>query len=112
MMKLLQERFDLTLEFAERLGLHHPQITQISPIRQAEADPTYANPDFSPRVWQGGALQAAEKLETAVILSAAKDLALSIFNARRDSSSPLLLRMTALSSFSAGSFSPAGARPS
>jgi hypothetical protein len=38
--------------------------------------------------WKGGAKQAAEKPYNAVILSAAKDLALSIFKAMRDSSSP------------------------
>ncbi|MGA2987046.1 MAG: hypothetical protein ABSG32_24880 [Terriglobia bacterium] len=36
----------------------------------------------------GGAEQAAEKHYNTVILSAAKDLALSIFEAMRDSSSP------------------------
>jgi hypothetical protein len=29
--------------------------------------PLPANPDFSPRLWKGGALQAAEELESAVI---------------------------------------------
>jgi len=79
-----------------------------------------SNSDFSPRVWKGGALRAAEKPYDAVILSpfavvlsaaknlalplrvnCAKDLALSIFKAMQDSSSPLLLRMTALLGFSA-----------
>jgi len=50
--------------------------------------------------------QAAEKPYNAVILSVAKDLALSILKAMRDSSSPLLLRMTALSSFSAACKAP------
>jgi hypothetical protein len=54
------------------------------------------NLDFSPRFWKAWAEQAAEKTYNAVILSAAKDLALSIFKAMRDSSWPLLLRMTAL----------------
>ena len=68
------------------------------------------SPDFPPWLWKGGALQAAEKPCNAVILSPfavilsaaknlalplrvnyAKDLALSIFKAMRDSSSPLLL---------------------
>jgi hypothetical protein len=44
----------------------------------------------------GGAEQAAEKPWNAVILSAAKDLGLRVFNAMRDSSSLLLLRMTVL----------------
>jgi hypothetical protein len=56
------------------------------------------------------ALQAAEKRLNAVILSAAKDLALFIFKAMRDSSSPLLLRMTALSSFSAACLAREAAR--
>jgi len=56
------------------------------------------NADLDSQKWLD---QAAEKRSNAVILSIAKDLALSIFNAMRDSSSPLLLRMTALSSFSA-----------
>jgi hypothetical protein len=64
------------------------------------------NPHFSLRPWKGGALQAAEKPYNAVILSGAKDPALSIFEAMRDSSSPLLLRMTAHSSFSASSLAP------
>jgi hypothetical protein len=42
----------------------------------------------------------------AVILSGAKDLALSIFKAMRDSSSPLLFRMKVLSSFSAACKAP------
>jgi len=65
------------------------------------------NPDFSPWIWEGGAESAAEKpfnaviqSPFAVILSAArnlalplrvyyaKDLALSVFKAMRDSSSP------------------------
>jgi hypothetical protein len=33
-----------------------------------------ASPDFSPRNWKGGALEAAEKRSDAVILSEAKDL--------------------------------------
>ena len=71
------------------------------------------NPDFSPWIWEGGAEQAAEKPFNAVILSPfavilsaaknlalplrvnyAKDLALSVFKAMRDSSSPAALRMT------------------
>jgi hypothetical protein len=59
---------------------------------------------------EGGAEQAAEKLYNAVILSAAKDLALSIFKAMRNSSSPPLLRMTALSSFSAARSAPPKSR--
>jgi hypothetical protein len=31
------------------------------------------NPNFTPRVWEGGALQAAEKLEGAVILRSSGD---------------------------------------
>jgi hypothetical protein len=54
----------------------------------------------------GGAEQAAEKPTNAVVLSEAKDLALSIFKGMRDSSSPLLLRMTVLSSFSAACEAP------
>jgi hypothetical protein len=37
--------------------------------------------------WKGGDVRAPEKPYNAVILSAAKDLALSIFKALRDSSS-------------------------
>jgi len=65
------------------------------------SDSNTISPDFSLQIWKGGAEQAAEKPYNAVILSAAKDLALSIFKAMRDSSSPLLLRMTPLSGFSA-----------
>jgi hypothetical protein len=68
------------------------------------------SPDFSPRSWKDGALQAAEKPYNAVILSAAKDLTLFIFKAMRDSSSPLLLRMTALSGFSAACLAPPSQR--
>jgi len=80
--------------------------------------------------WKRGASQAAEKPYHAVILSPfavilsaaknlalplrvdyAKDLARSIFKARRDSSPPLLLGMTALSSrCSAGLFFRSAAR--
>jgi hypothetical protein len=56
---------------------------------------TAVSPDLSPRPWNGGTLQAAEKpfnavilSSFAVILSAAKNLALSVFKAVRDSSSP------------------------
>jgi hypothetical protein len=52
--------------------------------------------DFSPRVWKGGALQAAEKLESAVILRSSGDeesrIALKMLRAR----SFAALRMTAL----------------
>jgi hypothetical protein len=51
-------------------------------------------------------LSAAKNLALPLRVNYAKDLALSIFKARRDSSSPLLLRMTALSSFSASSKAP------
>ena len=51
---------------------------------------------MQPSAIDGGAKEAAEKRSNAVILSAAKDLALSVFKAMRDSSSLLLLRMTAL----------------
>jgi hypothetical protein len=80
----------------------------------------WVRPRFSPRVWKGRTSQAAEKPYNDVILSpfavilsvaknlalplrvdCAKDLALSIFKAMRDSSSPLLLRMAALLGFSA-----------
>jgi hypothetical protein len=48
----------------------------------------WEQPEFSPGGWKGGAEQAAEKPANAVILSEAKDLALSAFKAMRDSSSP------------------------
>ena len=40
MAKPFEESFDLALEFAEWFSLHHPQITQISQIRQADEDST------------------------------------------------------------------------
>jgi len=53
------------------------------------------NPDFSPRLWKGGALQAADKLEWAVILRSSGDeesrIALKMLRARSFAS----LRMTA-----------------
>jgi hypothetical protein len=92
--------------------------------------------DFSPRVWKGGALQAAEKPHDAVILSPfaivlsavknlalplrvnyAKDLALFIFKAMRDSSFARLRTAAAPQNDSAfeffrSLFSPAVRRPS
>jgi hypothetical protein len=59
------------------------------------------SPDISPRLWKGGALQAAEKPYNAVILSAAKDLALSIFKAMRDSSFARLRTAAAPQNYSA-----------
>jgi hypothetical protein len=44
--------------------------------------------DFLSPVWKGGGLLAARKHPWAVILSGAKDLALNIFKAMPDSSSP------------------------
>ena len=46
------------------------------------------SPNFSPRNWKGGALQASGKPFPAVILSEAKNLAMRIFMNIRDSSSP------------------------
>jgi hypothetical protein len=69
-------------------------------------------PDFSSRLRKGGALQAAEKPHNAVILSAAKDLALSIFKAMRDSSSPAAPQNDSADEFFRSLFSPAVARPS
>jgi hypothetical protein len=67
-----------------------------------------SNPDFSLRHWKGGASQAAEKpcnavilSSCAVILSAAKNLALSIFKAGEILRRLWLLRMTVPPSFSA-----------
>ena len=64
------------------------------------------NPDFSPRLWKGGALQAADKLEWAVILRSSGDeesrIALKMLRAR----SFAALRMTAWTSFSAASLAP------
>jgi hypothetical protein len=48
---------------------------------------------------KGGAFQAAEKRFPAVILSAAKDLALRVFMAIRDSSSPAAQNDTAYEFF-------------
>ncbi|MGA2985492.1 MAG: hypothetical protein ABSG32_16900, partial [Terriglobia bacterium] len=62
-------------------------------------------------VWKGGALQAAEKRLNAVILSAAKDLALSVFKAMRDSSSPGAPQNVSAKGFFRSLFSPAVARP-
>jgi hypothetical protein len=84
-----------------------PHLTEVNVPGVAKVSPT---PHFSPQeeggCRKGGALQAAEKPYNAVILSAAKDLALSIFKAMRDSSSPLLLRMTVAASFSAACLAP------
>jgi hypothetical protein len=65
-----------------------------------------AGPHFSPRFWKGGAEQAAEKLESPVILRSSGDeesrIAMKMLRAR----SFAALRMTALERFSAASKSP------
>jgi len=81
-------------------------LVVVAPLRPKFFHPTsLIGPDFSPRVWKGGTEQAAEKRSDAVILSPfaliqsaaknlalplrvnyAKDRALSVFKAMRDSS--------------------------
>ena len=70
------------------------------------------NPDFSPRVWKGGALQAAEKVFGNVILSEARNLALKRINYLRDPSSPSAPQDDTLGAFFRSLFSPAVTRPS
>ena len=59
------------------------------------------------RCRKGGPLQAAEKPLRAVILSGAKDLALSIFKAVRDSSSPAAPQNDSMDGFFRSLYSPA-----
>jgi hypothetical protein len=81
------------------------------------------SPCFGWGFWKGGAKQAAEKPSRAVILSAAKnlalplrvnyakDLALSIFKAMRDSSSLAAPQNDSADKFSRSLFSPALSDP-
>jgi len=49
------------------------KLTILHTCRRLNPSPQILSPDFSPRVWKGGASQAADKRLNAVILSAAKD---------------------------------------
>ena len=77
----------------------HPMQSVLTPEKRLRVPGAEAvSPDFSLGAWKGRDLQAAEKTYNAVILSpfavilsAAKNLALSFFKAMRDSSSPPLL---------------------
>ena len=88
-----------------RKGVFPEQPSLRTAILRA-ASPMRPNPPFSPRVWKGGASQAAEKLESTVILRSSGDeesrIPLKMLRARSFAS----LRTTALVGFSAACSAP------
>jgi hypothetical protein len=73
------------------------------------SDPTIriaSSPDFLPQLWKGGALQAAEKLVQAVILSRSEGSGFEFSSDYRFFVTCWLLRMTVLGRFSAACLAP------
>jgi hypothetical protein len=64
------------------------------------------NLNFSPRIWKGGASQAAEKLAQAVILSSSEGSGFEFSGNYRFFVACWLLRMTVLGRFSAACKAP------